>query len=333
MDSSAADPKHEPGVVAAAVYCEGRRIRDITVDEAREWAQRPGHIVWIGLYEPNMRLLARLQQVFDLNPLAIEDAAAAHQRPKLEQYGDCLFVVARTAQMVKGRIAFGETDIFVGKGYVVSVRHGASCSYGPVRERAEAAPQSLAKGEDFVLYALLDFIVDQYFPVIQSIGEIVEDIEDRVLDRTLTNAEIERLYMLRRDLQRLRNAAAPLVEVCRKLEQAEVPALDPAMQPLFRDVSDHIRHVEEEIDAHREILAFAFEASMMLGQAEQTGVTRKLAAWAAILAVPTAVAGIYGMNFDNMPELRWAYGYYAVLAAIVALCVGLYSLFRRYRWL
>jgi magnesium transporter len=326
-------PRPEPGVVAAAVYAEGRRIRDISIDEAHEWSRRPGHFVWIGLYEPSIRTLSRVQQAFNLHPLAIEDAETAHQRPKLEQYGECLFVVTRTAQMVDGRIAFGETDIFVGKGYVVSVRHGASSSYAAVRDRAESAPASLAKGEDYVLYAILDFIVDNYFPVIESMSEVVETIEDGVLDRTLSKDEIERLYVLRRDLQRLRNAAVPLVEVCRKLEQAEVPALDAAMQPLFRDVSDHIRHVQEEIDALREILAFAFEANMMLGQAEQTATTRKLAAWAAILAVPTAVAGIYGMNFDNMPELHWRAGYYLVLLAIIGVCVWLYTRFRRLGWL
>jgi magnesium transporter len=325
--------KHEPGVVAAGVYTEGRRVKDIAVDEAGDWAHRPGHFVWIGLFEPSFELLERIQREFGLHPLAIEDAVKAHQRPKLEQYGDGLFVVSRTAQMMDGRVAFGETHLFIGRGYLISVRHGASCSYNPVRERAEATPASLAKGEDYVLYAILDFIVDNYTPVIQSVGEEVETIEDRVLERTLAKDEIERLYMLRRDLQRLRSAAFPLVEVCRRLEQREAPGIDPEMQPLFRDVSDHIRRVQEEIDALREVLAFAFEASMMLGQAEQTATTRRLAAWAAILAVPTAIAGIYGMNFDNMPELHWRAGYYLVIAVIVAICVGLYWRFRRLDWL
>jgi magnesium transporter len=323
----------EPGVVAAGVYSRGRRVKDITVDEASEWARRPDHFVWIGLFEPSFELLGRIQKEFHLHPLAIEDAVKAHQRPKFEQYGDCLFVVTRTAQMVDGRVAFGETHLFVGRGYVITVRHGASCSYTAVRERAEATPASLAKGEDYVLYAVLDFIVDNYLPVVECVGAEVETIEDKVLERTLAKAEIERLYMLRRDLQRLRNAAVPLVEVCRRLEQTDAPGIDPEMQPLFRDVSDHIRSVQEEIDTLREVLAFAFEASMMLGQAEQTATTRRLAAWAAILAVPTAIAGIYGMNFDIMPELHWRYGYYLIVAAIVAICVALYVRFRRLNWL
>ena len=228
---------------------------------------------------------------FNLHELAIEDALKAHQRPKLEQYGDALFVVARTAQMFDGRIAFGETHLFVGKGYVVSVRHGASTSYTPVRERCEAAQKAFSEGEDFILYAILDFIVDNYMPVIETIQDEVEEIEDSILGETATQLHVTRLYQLRRDLLRLRNAAVPLVEVCRRLEQPGLPGIDPAMSPLFRDVSDHIRRVQEEIESLREVLAFAFETSLMTGQAQQTEITRKLASWAAILAVPTAVAG------------------------------------------
>lgn len=329
----AAAPGLEPGVVACGVYAGGQRIADIPVDEAREWAQKPGHFVWIGLFEPSDALLRRVQEQFNLHPLAIEDAAHAHQRPKLERYGDCLFVAARTAQQVDGQLAFGETHLFVGRGYVVSVRHGASTSYAAARDRCERMPGWLAHGEDYVLYAILDFIVDNYSPVIDAIEAEVEGIEDHVLAQTIAKGEVERLYMLRRDLLRLRNAVVPLVEVCRRLEHHEVPAIDPNMQPLFRDVTDHIRRVQEDIDSLREVLAFAFEANMMLGQAAQTTTTRRLAAWAAILAVPTAIAGIYGMNFDHMPELKWQYGYFLVIGFIVALCGGLYFQFRKLHWL
>ncbi|SCZ14581.1 magnesium Mg(2+) and cobalt Co(2+) transport protein (corA) [Microvirga guangxiensis] len=235
--------------------------------------------------------------------------------------------------MVEGRIAFGETHLFVGRGYVVSVRHGASTSYTPVRERCEAAPKVFSEGEDFILYAILDFIVDNYMPVIEMIQAEVEGIEDSILGTNRPRHQISRLYQLRRDLLRLRNAAVPLVEVCRRLEQPGLPGIDAAMQPLFRDVSDHIRRVQEEIESLREVLAFAFETSLMTGQAQQTEITRKLAAWAAILAVPTAVAGIYGMNFEHMPELEWKYGYALVLAVIVSVCGGLYWRFRRNHWL
>ena len=264
----------------------------------------PRHVVWIGLHEPSAELLDQVQAQFNLHPLAIEDAGKAHQRPKLEQYEAGLFIVARTAQLVNGRVAFGETHLFVGKGYLVSVRHGASVSYAAVRKRCEACPTTLSHGADYILYAVLDFIVDNYKPVLETIHGEVEAIEDRVLSAELVQEEVERLYLLRRDLLRLRNAVVPLVEVCRKLEHIEVIAIDPAMRPLFRDVTDHIRRVQEEIDALREVLAFAFEASQLMGQARQTKVTRKLAAWAAILAVPTAIAGIYGMNFKYIPEIE-----------------------------
>jgi magnesium transporter len=322
-----------PEIVAASVYAHGKRVADVAIDEAGEWAKRPGHLVWIGLFEPSYELLARVQAQFDLHPLAIEDAGKAHQHPKIEQYGEALFVVARTAQLVEGRIAFGETHIFIGRGYVVTVRHGASTSYAAVRKRCESCPTVLSHGEHYVLYAIIDFIVDNYMPVVATIHEEVEAIEDRVFASVLNKADGERLYMLRRDLLRLRNAAAPLVNVCRRLEHAEVMSVDATMQPLFRDVTDHVLRVQEEIDMLREVLAFAFEASLLNGQAEQTNITRRLAAWAAILAVPTAIAGIYGMNFEFMPELKWTYGYFLVLGAVAAICGTLYVRLKHYGWL
>jgi magnesium transporter len=323
----------QTGIVACSAYALGKRVADVPLDEAGDWAQRPGHLMWIGLYEPDEELLLRVQKQFNLHPLAIEDAASAHQQPKIEQYGDVLFVVARTAQMIQGRVAFGETHLFVGKGYVVSVRHGASVSYAKVRERCEACPALLSHGEDYILYAILDFIVDKYAPVLETINDEVETIEDSVLSKELELSDIDRLYQMRRDLLRLRNAAVPLLDVCQRLTHTEAYAIDASMQPNFRDVTDHVRRVKEEIDTLREVLAFAFEASLMTGQMIQTGITRKLAAWAAILAVPTAIAGIYGMNFKNMPELNWEYGYFVVIAGIAAICAGLFVWFRKNRWI
>jgi magnesium transporter len=323
----------EAGVVASSVYAGGRRVADIPIGEARAWSRKDGHVVWIGLLEPSAELLERIRAQFDLHPLAIEDAAKAHQHPKVEQYGEALFIVARTAQMVDGAIGFGETHIFVGRGYVVSVRHGASTSYAAVRARCEACPTVLTNGEDYILYAILDFIVDNYQPVIEAIQAEVEQLEDRVLRRTLHHSEFERLYKLRRELLKLRRAVGPLLDVCHRLEHSDVLPIDPAMRPLFRDVLDHIKRAQEDIDALREVLAFAFEASLMSGQSQQNEITRRLAAWAAILAVPTAVAGIYGMNFEHMPELKWEYGYYLVLGGIFSACGFLYLRFRHYGWL
>ncbi|WGD55674.1 magnesium and cobalt transport protein CorA [Bradyrhizobium sp. CB1650] len=331
--ASPAEPVSTEGIVAAGAYVDGRRVANIAIGEASSWRAKPGHVVWIGLHEPGMALLGAVQKQFDLHELAIEDANHAHQRPKIEQYGEALFIVARTAQLTEGRIAFGETHIFIGDGYLVTVRHGASTSYTTVRERCESCPRALARGEDYILYAILDFIVDNYSPVLESIHEEVEEIEDYVLSHAITRAQIERLYMLRRDLLRLRNAIGPLVEVCRRLEHDELSMVRPTMQPLFRDVTDHVRNIQERIDSMREVLAFAFEASLLVGQAQETAVSKKLASWLAILAVPTAVAGIYGMNFKYIPELQLEYGYFIVMGLMALACLGLYWRFRRVGWL
>jgi magnesium transporter len=331
--ASLSTPDDGPGVVAAAVYCGGRRVANIAIEEIGEWASKPDHVVWVGLHEPSSDLLRRVQTQLGLHDLAIEDARKAHQRPKLEEYGDALFLVTRTTQLVDHRIVFGETHIFVGDRFVVTVRHGASASYAPVRGRCESSPKSLVQGSEFILYAILDFIVDNYMPVLESIHTEVESIEDVVLGKGLDHAEIERLYMLRRDLLRLRNAAVPLVEVCRRLEHSELLKCDEPMRERFRDITDHVRRVQEEIESLREVLAFAFEASLMTSQAQQTLISRKLSAGAAILAIPTAIAGIYGMNFKHMPELDTPYGYPIVLGVIVTSCSFLFWRFRRSGWL
>lgn len=332
-DDAAPSARERPAwLIGASVYHQGRRVADTRLEEAGEYASREGHVVWIGLLDPPEAQLRIVQQQFGLNALAIEDAAQAHSRPKLERYGDSLFVVARTAEMIDERIQFGETHLFVGHGFIVSVRHGPSASYRRVREHCEASPRSLARGESFILHAILDFIVDNYSVVLQAVQEEAEGIENDMLAERLSRDQVQRLYILRRDLLRLRSGVLPLVEVCRKLEHNELLPADPKMELLFRDVTDHIRSVQEEIDALREMLAFCFEASLLTSQSQQTTISRRLAAWAAILAVPTALAGIYGMNFD-MPELHWRYGYPAVIGTVLLACIALYVNFRRRDWL
>ncbi len=326
-------------VIGAAAYSAGRKIADITVEDSGEWAARPGHFVWIGIEAPSERDLRQLQAQFGLHELALEDALNAHQRPKLETYGDTTFLVLRTAFLVDGHIALGETEIFVGRGYVISVRHGASASYAKVRQRAEAAPKQLSHGEDYVLYAVVDFIVDNYLAVVGHLAAEVQALEEHVLE-PLDEARIARIYELRRELQRLRLVAAPAVEVCRRLEHADLPGIDPAFRPYYRDVVDHVNRVLEQIDTLREMLGFAFEAGLLMESSRQSQeavrqseVSRRLAGWAAILAVPTAIAGIYGMNFEHMPELTWRYGYPAVLAVIAGTCAYLFVRFRRAGWI
>ncbi len=331
FQSEGAGPK--AGIVACAVYAGGKRVADCSIEEVGKWAKRKHHVVWIGLVEPNEEILEGFQRQLNLHELAIEDASKPHQRPKIDQYGDALFIVVRTAQMSESSVRFGEIHIFVGPGYVLTVRHGSFNSLADVRARLETCPKLLANGEDYILYAILDSIVDNYLPVVDAINQKVEAAEENVFDQEFSLKEIERLYKLRRELLRLRNAAVPLAEVCRKLEHAEVGPIDSAMQFLYRDVMDHLSGIQEEIDVLREVVSFAFEANLMTGQAQQTQITRRLAAWAAMLAVPTAIAGIYGMNFENIPELSWRYGYFVIMGIILTVCIGLYLRFRKNQWL
>lgn len=321
------------GLINAIVYLSGEKIGDIYPEDAGQWSQCEGHVVWMGLYQPSAALLDLIGQQFSLHPLMIEDALSTHELPKIEEYDQSLFLAARTAQMGDRRIEFGETYLLVGPGYVVTIRHGASTSYAAVRARAEARPANLAEGEDYIVYIILDFIVDNYFPVLDRLSAEVDQIEDDILSTSISAEEISHLYVLRRDLLRLRNAVAPLVDVCRWLERNNIMVIDKKMRPHFRDLRDHLRRVSEQIDTLRETLAFAFEARHLTAQMQQTDISRRLAAWAGILAVPTAIAGVYGMNFEHMPELKWEYGYFAIITLISVICIWLYMRFRRAGWL
>jgi len=320
-------------IVACAGYENGHRVADLDIHQSGAFADRPGRFVWIGLHEPSAEILSIVQQQFGLHDLAIEDAFRAHQRPKIDVFDDTLFMVLRTAQLLGDKIDFGETHVFVGRGYVVSVRHGASSSYGLVREHCERTPQFLKHGEDFVLYAIMDFVVDNYLPIVEAIEERVEQIEDDVRSDAASRETVERIAALRRDLLRLRRAASPLLEVCNRLQRMDLPCIDATIRPYYHDVHDHVIHVNESIDLLREMLSAAFETYLLLASNRQNDVTRQLAGWAAILAVPTAVAGIYGMNFTHMPELELTWGYPAVLLVIASACTLLYLRFRRMGWI
>jgi magnesium transporter len=321
-------------VVAAYVYRRGQRVRPVALDGAGSLGDlAPDEFVWIGLTDPAEAELKVLQDSFRLHPLAVEDANHAHQLPKVDVYGDQLFVVAKTARLDAQRIVYGETDIFVGGSFIITVRHGSTRAHTELRDHLEAAPTLLSHGVDYVLHAVLDFIVDGYLPIVDAIEDEVLEMERRTLDNFLSRPEIARLFTLRRELIVFRRMLGPMEEVCGRLEHLELPCLDPEVRPYFRDAFDHVRRVESRTDGLREVLSSVFEAATLLEQQRQGAITRKLAAWAAILAVPTAVAGIYGMNFDHMPELRWSYGYPAVLALIVGVCIGLYIRFKRANWL
>lgn len=320
-------------IVAACIYGEGCRLHKNEVADLSDIKLKRGEFAWIGLYQPDEAELRHLQERFDLHPLAVEDALQAHQMPKIDVYGDQLFIVARTASLEEGKIAYGETDIFVGANHIITVRHGSARAHTELRQRLEAAPILLKHGVDYVLHAVLDFIVDGYLPLVDFVEDEVEDMERNALDNFLDREAAARIFNLRRDLSRFRRVIGPMEEVVARLEHQTVPCIDPEIRPYFRDVRDHLRRVSSMVDGLRDVLTSTFELSSLLEQQRQSDITRKLAAWAAILAVPTAIAGIYGMNFEVMPELHWKYGYFTVLSVVVVLCLSLYWRFRRAKWL
>ena len=320
-------------IVNSVAYRDGRRVGEVAIDDISEAIRQPGHFVWIGLYEPSTELLAKLQNEFGLHELAIEDAARAHQRPKLEEYGYSLFVVLRTAQLADGRLEFGETHIFVGPNSIVTVRHGPSAPYTDVRARVESTPHLLAHGPGFVLYALMDVVVDRYFPIIDACEDRLGALEDRIFGETLGRDVTERIYELKRDLVALKRAVAPLMEVCNRLVRYDVKFVTAECRVYFRDVYDHVVRINETVDNLRELLTTALEASLSLIAVRQNEVMKKLAAWAAILAVPTLIAGVYGMNFEFMPELHWRWGYEVAMVAMLGVAGALYAWFKRAEWL
>jgi magnesium transporter len=335
MPETLEHPPASAPVIDCAAYCSGARVADLGIEQIRGALARDDQFVWLGLYEPEQDVLRKVQQQFGLHDLAVEDAYNAHQRPKLELYEDSLFVVLRTAHMStpSKQLEFGETHIFLGRNYLVTVRHGSLRSHIGVRQRCESTPHLLSKGPGYVLYALMDFVVDQYLPVVQQIEEEVEELEDVIFGMSDTGDATSRIYRLKRDLLSLRRAVTPLVEVCNRLMRFDLPHIPEDTRVYFRDVYDHIVRLNETIDAQRELLTTALEAHLSLMSHAQNEHMKRITAWAAMIAVPTMIAGIYGMNFKNMPELDWAYGYHISIALMAAACVGLYLGFKRSGWL
>jgi magnesium transporter len=342
------------GVVTCAAYADGRRLADVPLDDIGRVLTGVDGFIWIGLYEPDEDLLRKVQNEFSLHDLAIEDAHRAHQRPKLEQYEESLFVVLRTVHLTHSAddllgVDFGETHVFVGPRYVVTVRHGSQRSHAELRTRCEASPRLLAQGPGFVLYALMDFLVDQYFPIVAELEEEVAALEEALLGETerVSRQTLTRIYQLKRDLLRVKRAIAPLIEVCNRLMRFDIDLIPLDTRPYFRDVLDHVIRINEMVDNLRELLTTAFEVNLSLisveenkdmkrlaeWSVEQNRDTRRLAAWAAIIAVPTMIAGIYGMNFELMPELHMPLGYPFALLIMASACVLLFLGFKRTGWL
>lgn len=320
-------------VVAAYLYRHGKRVREISIHEKVDCPSDRSEFVWIGICDPTQEEMQVLKEQYNLHPLAVEDAVDARQLPKVDVYGEQLFVVAKTAALDGDRIEYGETAIFLGHSHIISVRHGSARSHTALRQHLEAAPTLLIHGVDYVLHAILDFIVDGYLPIVEAIEDNVLTMEQRSLDTFLGRDEITRIFTLRRQLAKFQRVLAPMAEVAGKLVRLDLPCIDPETRPYFSDVLDHVRRVQTLVDGLIQIVISVFEFSNLLEQQRTGAITRQLAAWAAILAVPTAIAGIYGMNFENMPELKSQYGYFVVLAAIAAICSVLYVRFKRARWL
>ncbi|MCV0414304.1 MAG: magnesium and cobalt transport protein CorA [Brevundimonas sp.] len=319
-------------VVASYVYKDGQRLREAPLTP-QGLALGPDEFVWTGLVDPTREELDVLVRRFRLHPLAVEDALAAHQIPKVEVYGHELFVVARTAQKVDDRIDYGETHIFVGEDHVITIRHGSARTHTALRQLLEASPAQLRAGPDYVLHGVLDYVVDAYVPIVDASEDSVLEMEQKTLDAFLSRAEIRRLFTLRRELLKFRRIMGPMEEVAGKLQSLDLPCIDPDVRPYFRDISDHVKRVNSRLNGLTDILSSVFEVANLLEQQRQGVITRKLASWAAILAAPTAIAGVYGMNFQFMPELHWRYGYAYVLALIAAVCLTLYVTFKRSKWL
>ena len=327
-------PLDQSHVANCAAYgADGKKIPDITLDEMSEVLVTDQGFVWVGLVEPDEPLLEKLQGEFGLHELAVEDAHGAHQRPKIESYGNSLFVVAQTAQMTEGSIAFGETHIFVGRHYLLSVRHGASQSYAPARRACEQAPEHLALGPSFALYSILDLIVDNYLPIVQDFKQELQELEQDVFADVSNRDVTRRLYDMQRELLTLKLAATPLQDMLGQLVRLHPEVIRDEVRPYFRDVQDHVTRVSDAINSMREMLGAAMNVNLSLITVRQNEVVKRLAGWAALLAAPTLLASWYGMNFHDMPELASRYAYPAIIGATLVICMTLYVVLKRAKWL
>jgi magnesium transporter len=322
-------------IVDCAVYEDGRRRGgDLLLEDAFEAAHQHGGFVWIGLHEPSEDEFEAVRHEFNLHELAVEDAIKAHQRPKLEIYDDTLLLVLKPVRYYDAseEIELGETLVFVGDGFVVTVRHGEATALADVRRRVECEPERLRCGPEAVLHAIIDRVVDDYLPVSQALEEDIEEVEADVFSPDRTNPA-ERIFKLKREVLEFSRAAIPLAEPLDQLTAGGLPQVEGAMGSYFRDVRDHLMRVVEHLESQRELLTNILTANLTQVGVRQNEDMRKISAWVAIVAVPTMVAGVYGMNFDFMPELRWRFGYPLVLVVMVTACTVLYRRFRRAGWL
>ena len=338
MTSASLPASTSPSANGMVVNCvayrgDGTRIGDITLDAISDILQEPGTFVWVGLHEPDAALLLKLQEEFDLHDLAIEDAHKAHQRTKLEAYGDSLFLVVQTAQLLDGNLAFGETQIFFGARYLVTVRHGASLSYAPARRSCEQAHELMRNGPSYGLYGVLDFIVDNLLPIVRDFREELHQLEADIFAETFKRSTVRRLYDMQRDLMTLRLAVAPLQDITSQLVRLHPQLIPEELRLYFRDVYDHVFRVNESINAMREMLGAAISVNLSLVTFGQNEVMKRLAGYAALLAAPTLITSWYGMNFTHMPELDKPWAYPVMIVVVAGVVGGIYTWLKRVKWL
>ena len=319
--------------VNCSVYRHGRKLAHIAIDDISEALQQSDTFIWLGLVEPDAELMLRVQQEFDLHELAVEDAQKAHQRPKIEEYGDTLFVVLHTVALNGDTVDFGETHVFIGSRFVVTVRHGASSGYAGVRRKTEATPERLASGPGYVLYSIVDFIVDQYQPCMDVLQFRFREVEKDLFQENPPAGNLETFYILKNELLAVHAAAGPLTDICTQLLRFHGDIVPRETRIYYRDILDHVASVNETADRLRTMIDAAMQVALAQVTIRQNEVVKRLAGWGAILAVPTMVFSWYGMNFEVMPELKWRWSYPAVMAAIVVISAALHRRLKRVGWL
>jgi magnesium transporter len=319
-------------LIRCVVYQSGQKIADIEPQSIHEYVAKPDCFVWVALYEPDAETLVSMQSEFDLHPLAVEDASHGQQRPKIEEYGNCLFAVLHMLEQ-DTELRVGALHIFVGRNYILSVRRGAQKGFQDVRERCEREPDLLQIGAGYVLYALMDAVVDRYFPVLQEIETELDRIEELIFASKSVRENIEQLYALKQRLTCVKHAVAPLLDALTNLSGTRVPQACVGMREYFRDISDHLQRLNQTVESTRDTIATAISVNLSMITLQENEVTKRLAAGAALIGVPTLIAGIYGMNFEAMPELQWKYGYFAALGFMTIVDVMLFYWFRKAKWL
>lgn len=320
-------------IVNCVAYQNGRRLANIPVSEIHSYITQPDCFVWVALKDPEPAELESMQNEFGLHDLAVEDAQHGHQRPKIEEYDGSLFVVLQMIERAGDELTVGEVGIFAGANFVLSVRSGAERGFTDVRARCEREPELLGHGSGYVLYALMDAVVDRYFPILDELETEIERIEERMFANQTARANIEALYELKRKLMVLKHATEPLLEATGKLFGGRVPHLCVGLHDYFRDVYDHLYRLNQAIDSLRDMVTTAITVAISLITIQETEVTKQLAAYGALVAVPTLIAGIYGMNFQHMPELNSPLGYPSALSAMLGIDLYLFYRFRKAKWI